>query len=297
MPAHLLEELSTELSKCGATVRDTGVTGRYHVPVYEGVPQKILAVCPVQYRSLFEGRPIVRSNTDASLLTDDNAALFALNSILGEPADWYLTMSAATAELPESGPSHFLLSFGTDAIPQSIARTFTIVKPTLKVEETTGPETLLPDKNEPASASHGYPKDAIAIIGMGCRFPGSDSIDEFWDCLKSGRSMLSEVNSSRFGKDRSSRSPKTLRYWGNFLEDVESFDHGFFKKSPREAGSMDPQQRILLQIAYEALETSGYFTHSSNPEDIGVYLGACASDYDFNLACHPPTACKYASNV
>lgn len=102
--------------------------------------------------------------------------------------------------------------------------------------------------------------------------------------------MLSEIPESRFGRGRPARSNNSLRFWGNFLRDIEAFDHGFFKKSPREAVSMDPQQRILLQVAYEALEMSGYFAESSRPEDVGCYIGACATDYDFNVASHPPTA-------
>ena len=125
---------------------------------------------------------------------------------------------------------------------------------------------------------------------MSCRFRGADSIDEYWSLLTEGKSMLSEIPEARFGRGRSARSTSSQRFWGNFLQDIDAFDHGFFKKSPREAVSMDPQQRILLQVAYEALESSGYFADLSRPEDVGCYIGACATDYDFNVASHPPSA-------
>jgi len=73
---------------------------------------------------------------------------------------------------------------------------------------------------------------------------------------------------------------------GNFLDDVDKFDHEFFNISPREARSMDPQMRILLHTAYEALEDSGYVpntSHSFNPDTFGCYVGAATGDYAQNL--------------
>lgn len=73
---------------------------------------------------------------------------------------------------------------------------------------------------------------------------------------------------------------------GNFIQDLEAFDNGFFKISPREARSMDPQQRILLHSAYEAMEDSGYVPNLSpsfDPETFGCYVGAATHDYVQNL--------------
>jgi acyl transferase domain-containing protein len=73
---------------------------------------------------------------------------------------------------------------------------------------------------------------------------------------------------------------------GNFLDDVDKFDHGFFNISPREARSMDPQMRILLHTAHEALEDSGYVPNASptfNPDTFGCYVGAATADYALNL--------------
>lgn len=293
VPASVLENLLEDLSRVGATVRDSGVSGRYHVPIHKGIPQKILEICQAQFSPALDGQPLVRSNTDAHLFSDENTALLALECILGERADWYSTISTAASALNKSHADHFILSFGNDAVPQSVARTFPVIKSTMvadRVNSIVEPEmpALAPDPEAPLV--QGYPNDAIAIIGMGCRFPGADSIDEFWDLLTEGKSMLSEIPEARFGRGRPARSNNSLRFWGNFLGNIDAFDHGFFKKSPREAVYMDPQQRILLEVAYEALEMSGYFADSSRPEDIGCYIGACATDYDFNVASHPPTA-------
>nr|WBO01262.1 putative type I non-reducing polyketide synthase [Cladonia rangiferina] len=293
VPASVMERLIEDLSQIGASLRDTGVSGRYHVAIHEGIPRKILETCQAPFSPTLDGHSLVRSNTDAHLFSDEDTALLALECILGERADWYSTISTAASALNQISTSPYILSIGTDAVPQSVARSFPVVKATMIADRVNGavePETPVLPLDSVASVAQGYPLDAIAIIGMGCRFPGADSIDEFWNLLTDGKSMLSEIPEARFGRGRPARSPSTLRFWGNFLRDIEAFDHGFFKKSPREAVSMDPQQRILLQVAYEALESSGYFADSSRPEDIGCYIGACATDYDFNVASHPPSA-------
>jgi hypothetical protein len=79
---------------------------------------------------------------------------------------------------------------------------------------------------------------------------------------------------------------------GVTLKDPEAFDHKFFKKSSREALAWDPQQRILLEVIYEALESAGYFgaCNTSEPLDYGCYIGAVMNNYYDNLSCHPATA-------
>ncbi|CAD6593414.1 MAG: hypothetical protein ASARMPRED_007502 [Alectoria sarmentosa] len=293
VPASVVERLLEDLSQIGAPVRDTGVSGRYHVAIHEGIPRKILKTCQGHFSPILNGHSLVRSNTDAHLFSDEDTALLALECILGERADWYSTLSTAASALTQISANPFILSIGTDAVPQSVAKSFPVVKATMTADRFNGileSATNSPALDPVASFVQGYPKDAIAIIGMGCRFPGADSIDEFWNLLTEGKSMLSEIPEARFGRGRPTRANSSLRFWGNFLRDIEAFDHGFFKKPPREAISMDPQQRILLQVAYEALESSGYFADSSRPEDVGCYIGACATDYDFNIASHPPSA-------
>jgi len=293
VPASVVDDVLEDLSQIGASVCDTGVSGRYHAAIHEGISQKILKACRAHFNPTLDGHFLVRSNTDAHLFSGEDTALLALECILGERADWYSTMTSATSALNQISTNPFILSIGTDAVPQSVGRSFSVVKATMTADRTDGIieselHALAPDPV--ASVVQEYPKDAIAIIGMGFRFPGAESVDEFWSLLTEGKSMLSEMPGARFGRGRPARSNSSLRYWGNFLRDIEAFDHKFFKKSPREAVSMDPQQRILLQIAYEALESSGYFADSLRPEDVGCYIGACATDYDFNVASHPPSA-------
>ena len=277
-------------------MRDIGVSGRYHIDHHHEIPLQILQACQAHFETSLNGHDLVRSNTDAQLFSDRNVVHSALKCILVERADWYSTMSTATSALNHSSENPFIFSIGTDAVPQSIAKRYAVMKGTTispdRASAMEGSET--PTSVQELVATAGvpkYPADAIAILGMGCRFPGADSIDEFWELLTEGKSMLSEMPQARFEQSHPERSKKGAHFWGNFLGDIEAFDHGFFKKSSREAASMDPQQRILLQVAYEALESSGYFSASSpRCEDIGCYIGACATDYDFNVASHPPNA-------
>ena len=134
------------------------------------------------------------------------------------------------------------------------------------------------------------PPNAIAVIGMGCKYPGADSVDEFWRILDAGQSMLSEPPSGRFPAHDHQRSTDKTVFFGNYLDDISSFDHRFFKKSSREAASMDPQQRLLLEVSYQALESSGFFGPREPDLDVGCYIGVCASDYNDNVASHPSNA-------
>ncbi len=134
------------------------------------------------------------------------------------------------------------------------------------------------------------PPSAVAVVGIGCKFPGADSVEEFWDLLNSGKSMVTDPPVGRFpGRDHKRSTGKSV-FFGNFLGDVTSFDNRFFKKSGREAASMDPQQRLLLEVAYQALESAGFFGPREQNLDVGCFVGACASDYNDNVASHPPNA-------
>ena len=138
-----------------------------------------------------------------------------------------------------------------------------------------------------------YPPNSIAVVGMACRFPGADSVEKFWELLAAGTSMVREPPSDRLNlnSQRTADRPPS-QFWGNFLDDVDAFDHRFFKKSSREAISWDPEKRVLLEVSYEALESAGYFGPGSQsaPNDYGCYMGVVANNYYDNLTCHPPTA-------
>ncbi|KAL2207821.1 putative Phthiocerol synthesis polyketide synthase type I PpsA [Sarocladium strictum] len=142
----------------------------------------------------------------------------------------------------------------------------------------------------------GYPSHSIAIVGMAGRFPGADSVDELWDLIQEGKTMVEPAPVDRLALPQTGDHAET-KWWGNFLKDPDAFDHKFFKKPSREALAWDPQQRILLEVIYQALESASYFGPSSTDEplDYGCYIGAVMNNYYDNLSCHAGTA--YATNL
>jgi acyl transferase domain-containing protein/acyl-CoA synthetase (AMP-forming)/AMP-acid ligase II/glyoxylase-like metal-dependent hydrolase (beta-lactamase superfamily II)/acyl carrier protein len=127
-------------------------------------------------------------------------------------------------------------------------------------------------------------EEPIAIVGIACRFPGSDSPAAFWSLLRDGVDAVSEVPASRWNAARifdadASQPGKTNSRWGGFLAQVDQFDPLFFGISPREARHMDPQQRLLLEIAWEALEDAGQVPDALRGSATGVFLGMTTEDY------------------
>ncbi len=119
--------------------------------------------------------------------------------------------------------------------------------------------------------------EPIAIIGMSGRFPDARNIDEMWTILEEGREVIKEPPEDRFA-NRAEVNPK----WRcGFVPGVSEFDPLFFEISPREATTMDPRQRLLLQEAWNALEDAGYGSKQINKGRIGMFVGAETGDYQF----------------
>ncbi len=126
--------------------------------------------------------------------------------------------------------------------------------------------------------------EPIAIIGMSCRMPGANNVVEFWDLLKNGKDGVSEVSYDKWDIDQYYDSEittpgKMTSRWGAFLENIDQFDPLFFGISPREAAYIDPQQRIFLEVAWEALEDAGQTIEALSGSQTGVFVGVYNSDY------------------
>jgi phthiocerol/phenolphthiocerol synthesis type-I polyketide synthase B len=130
-------------------------------------------------------------------------------------------------------------------------------------------------------------EEPIAIIGLGCRFPGGvHGPEDYWQFLSEGRSAVGELPPERWApfEDGSPETAAALAHTtrsGSFLDDVEDFDADFFEVSSREAVKMDPQQRLLLEVAWEALEHAGIPPSSLRRSQTGVFAGACYTDYGY----------------
>ena len=143
------------------------------------------------------------------------------------------------------------------------------------------------------------PSNAIAIVGMACRFPGgANSVEEFWDLLTSGRSTVQEILKVRMdirGRFRASQDSKWAgwtKFFGNLVSDVDALDNAFFNINAKESAAMDLQQRLLLKTAYQAFESSGYLgSHRrADGDKVGVFLGASFRDHVEHAATHPASA-------
>ncbi|WP_437592934.1 SDR family NAD(P)-dependent oxidoreductase [Sorangium sp. So ce1000] len=127
--------------------------------------------------------------------------------------------------------------------------------------------------------------EPIAIVGIACRLPGGVASPEaFWSLLREGRHGIREVPGERWSIDslfhEDSATPgKMNTRWGGFIEDVDRFDAEFFGISPREARQMDPQQRLVLELAWEAIEDHGITPLSLRDGAVSVFVGAMGSDY------------------
>ena len=127
--------------------------------------------------------------------------------------------------------------------------------------------------------------EPIAIVGIGCRFPGGvRSADDYWRLLRAGADAVTEVPPSRWSLaewfDADPDAPgKIYTRWGGFLDDVDQFDARFFGISPREAASLDPQQRLLLEVSWEALEHAAISADALAGSATGVFVGISGNDY------------------
>jgi len=131
--------------------------------------------------------------------------------------------------------------------------------------------------------------EPIAVVGIGCRFPLGDTPAAFWETLKNGVDAVTEVPPERWDVDAfydpdPDKPGKSYTRWGAFIRDVDRFDPAFFGVSPREAVSMDPQQRVLLEVTWQALEHAAIAPSSLAGSNTAVYVGITTQDYAVQLA-------------
>lgn len=140
-----------------------------------------------------------------------------------------------------------------------------------------------------APAREAEPGD-IAIVGIAGRYPKAADVAEFWENLKAGRDCVTEVPESRWPRDtfRGEHTPsgRPVAPWGGFLDDVDAFDAGFFGIPAEEAAQLDPQERLFLEVCWEAIEDAGYTPAGLAAAEVrgprravGVFVGVMHKDY------------------
>lgn len=260
------------MKKTDITTTAIGLQGSYHHQKHSEVSKALISLYKqhenLQLPEATELRLPLRSTSDADLITTGVLHDIATRLILGQRANWFETVKNTMANL--SPDQTAIASFGSETcLPRSLAR---------------GKQQTRP--SEPTST------EEIAVVGMSCRFPRSESLEAFWRLLEEGGTCIDTMPMDRFEPAQLQREPKLDTFWGNFIDRPDVFDHKFFGISGREAKSMDPQQRLALQVAYEALSSSGYCSKPSalRVKDVGCYLGVGAVDYEDNVASHTANA-------
>ncbi|MEM9219945.1 MAG: beta-ketoacyl synthase N-terminal-like domain-containing protein [Cyanobacteria bacterium P01_F01_bin.150] len=142
--------------------------------------------------------------------------------------------------------------------------------------------------------------EPIAIVGMGCRFPGgADTPEAFWNLLEQGTDAIAPIPSDRWPveqyHDADPEAPgKMVSRYGGFVPHLYDFDAAFFRISPKEALTIDPQQRLLLELGWEALEHGGIAPGTLSGQPTGVFIGLSSIDHwQQVLAQHPETIDAY----
>ncbi|GIJ90983.1 type I iterative polyketide synthase [Aspergillus pseudoviridinutans] len=232
-----------------------------------------------------DGKPI----DSGQLATVEEFCEKLLEMMLLEPADWAAVEHNILATIKQSATAadacyeilNFGPGYGMSGARHNLPDNVKIV-----------PASIVEQRPSPQDASGLLSPDDIAIVGMGVDLPGAPNTDALWQNLVDGVNSCTEIPSSRFHVEDfyQKEDGRTLRTkYGNFLENPFIFDNELFGISRREAQSMDPQQRVMLQTAYRALEDAGYVpdsTPSFSRKTFGCFIGNATLDYTDNLRDH-----------
>jgi acyl transferase domain-containing protein/thioester reductase-like protein/acyl carrier protein len=274
--------LSQMLQDSEVNVKDIALRGRYHHPEHSADIEALVAFCNSREEFTIGNAShlVLPARIDGSgCIESGSLQELALRAILVDQCEWYETFTSLQAQLVENESS--FVSFGLEnCIPPSYRRT--IGQRVLNMADVdSGKARLTPVAQD----------ERIAVIGMSGRVPGANDLEEFWKLLCENQSQHSEVPTDRFSFETEWRDVDPKRKWfGNFIEDFDVFDNKFFNKSPREAAAMDPQQKMMLQIAYQTVQQSGYYSSSKVDKHIGCYVGVSNVDYQDNAAGYSATA-------
>ena len=257
VPSREESSISSRLGKVNIKANPTGIDGRFHSPKNADSAQALKKLCAENQDLQLPGaerlRLSLRSTADAEVITTGALHDVAVDLILCKQAHWFNTVKRTLAEMQGRKNVKPLL-FGKESfVPRSLSsRQKDLANGVSYHDKIHNSQSLhLSGMRDPVQA------DEIAVVGMACRFPQAESVEDFWQLISSGESAFGEIPIDRFDPADMAREPKLANFWGNFIKNPDEFDHRFFGVSGREAKSMDPQQRLALQVTYEALESSG----------------------------------------
>ncbi len=302
-PVPVLLKLQTYAREQGLLVNEMHIRGKVHNPENRELAQELCRLCErselLHLPDASNLQVPVRSNITGDLITQGTLLTETVNVILASRCEWYTLLTKLAEDLDRSGRrTHTLATFGIgDCVPLSPFHRLRLQVTKVDVQALTT-KSLHKDRTNRAEDDYSYPRDAVAIIGASCRLPGANSLEELWKLICSGTSQHKEVPTDRFDLHESFRASQDRKFtekrkfYGNFVDQVDRFDHAFFRTNPKEALNMDPQQRVLLELAFQAMESSGYMSsHQRDSGDcVGCFIGASFAEYLDNTNAHPPTA-------
>lgn len=285
--------LQERLRAAGIIASEVNLVGRFHCDCYSEVIEQIVDFCDsdptLQFPYASKLVAPIHANGEGSI-TEGKLHQFALRSILVDQSQWYTAFSTVHgSQLGDKEAT--VVGFGHErCVPPSILRSVNDqVVYMSNLEEAKA--RLLQGRSKPhfpPQYPQGHSDNDIAVVGYALKVAGADDSEEFWQLLCKGKSQHVEISPDKISFETHWRKVDPKRKWfGNFIRDPEAFDHKFFKRSPREVASQDPRQRLMMQVAYQAVEQSAYF-HSPEPQ-VGCFQGVCATDYENNIACHDLT--------
>jgi len=287
-----------ELRDVGAIIYDLGLRGRFHCQCHTESVELLLKFCELRSEFQFANAENLalpfRSNTTGTYVSIDAPHRVIIQSMLIQQSNWYKAFNSLQDSVLANDDSR-LICFGPErCVPQTMMRK--LGRHLIQASDFNPAKSL--DEASLPNIKAVISDDAIAVIGMSCLVPGASDLGEFWEILCAGKSQHEEVPSNRFSFKTAWRDMDPKRKWyGNFIKDHDAFDHKFFKKSPREISSTDPQHRLMLSAAYQAVEQSGYFGSPDQDKHIGCYIGVGLVDYERNIACHPANAYSATGNL
>lgn len=294
--------LETHLQTAGIKASPSEFHGRFHAGnIYEQDIKALFGFC--QSRPTFQIPDAshlimpTRINSETTISGKENLLEAATRAFLAQKFNWIKTFRAAVLGFLQDRTAR-ILEFGPEyCVPPTLLRRLNRQVTHFDLEESirasvsgaTGPDA-------PSLVS----ENDIAVIGMACNVAGAQDVGEYWKIMLDGKSQHRElIPNDRFVMESTYRPQEKgddkKKWYGNFIDDTAVFDHKFFKKSPREALHMDPQQRLILQTAYQAVAQSGYYFQSDRNKStsnrrIGCYIGSVTNDYEYNISHTTPNA-------
>ncbi|KAG1882765.1 polyketide synthase [Suillus subluteus] len=290
----ILQRFSSSISiSKSCTIHPTTVDALYHARILHNVRDQVLADVGrylIRFPDFSNLRfPVFSTVSGKHLLPSSEYSTLVdavLDMIIVSPVDWLSVAQGLGSSVPTDAPTQ-VLNFGPSS---GLLR---ILEKSLSTKKVTWTDVAVSGSSNPDSPKENdFKQEPIAIIGMALRLPGgARTADELWELLERGINTISEIPEDRFQLERyTSADAKSGRgmkaHTANFIDCVDEFDYKFFKVSPREAKSMDPQQRVLLHTAHDALENAGYVpdaTPSFQRDSFGCFIGTATHDYADNL--------------